>query len=233
MLNIAVCDDEKLFSDMLTEKISAILSAYNEDVCFTSFTDSEQLLEKNEEFDLILLDIMLENSDGIETAYKIRKQNKKTDIILVTSLEDRVFEGFEVSAFDYVLKSSADDRLPAVIRRFMEKRKASSVVIKLADGTAAVIPTSEILWLESDGRGSCIGTRNKEYYTRTAIGKLIPSLPPEQYTEIHKSIYVNIGSIKTLSGNTAELVCGKVFPMSRRRKKEVMDIVMNYLRNEH
>ena len=81
--------------------------------------DGEQGIERalRENYDIILLDLMLPVVDGITLARKVR-QKKDTPIIMTTareSIEHRL-EGFEVGAVDYLIKPFDLKELVARIR---------------------------------------------------------------------------------------------------------------------
>lgn len=82
-----------------------------------------QYLAESEEYDLILLDIMLPKIDGITLCKYIRQKNIKTPVLMLTArttLEDKVL-GLDSGADDYLAKPFAflelRSRIHALIRR--------------------------------------------------------------------------------------------------------------------
>lgn len=74
---------------------------------------------ENETFDLVILDLMLPNMDGLEICRRIRNQNNYTPVLMLTSKSseiDRVL-GLEIGADDYVTK-------PFSVREVMARIKA-------------------------------------------------------------------------------------------------------------
>src|SRR5699024_11436628 len=84
-----------------------ILYLETDDFEVTEGEDGEEALELaiNEDFDSIILDIMMPGKDGIEVTKELRK-HKSTPILLLTakSEENDILEGFEAGADDYVEK---------------------------------------------------------------------------------------------------------------------------------
>lgn len=74
---------------------------------------------KNQKFDLIILDIMLPNIDGIEVCQKIRALNINTPILMLTAKAEEIDKvlGLEVGADDYLTK-------PFSVREFIARVKA-------------------------------------------------------------------------------------------------------------
>ena len=104
MLKIAICDDEQPIRDYLKKLTQACTDA---DVYV--FPDGETLLSDQTDYDVILLDISLDQEHGTDTfngmdvARKIRERSDAI-IIFVTALKEYVFEGYDVGAFHYLLK---------------------------------------------------------------------------------------------------------------------------------
>ena len=94
---------------------------YGVDSCF----DGKEALDYifSIEYDVIILDIMLPKLDGFEVLKKIRKQNIKTPVLLLTArdgIEDRV-QGLDFGADDYLIKPFAFDELLARIRVLLRR----------------------------------------------------------------------------------------------------------------
>jgi len=233
-MKIAVCEDEKIFSDILCERIKKYFSTRGETAEIKTYSDGKPLTEdiKNgERFEIVFLDIQLEESDGMEQAAEIRKYDTSADIVFVTSLQDRAVEGYAVSAFDYIVKSSVDSRLESVLDRFVKKYTTEVVSLPLSGGETKIVHVTEILWFESEGRGTRVGfTSGESVVLTSAVGKIAVLIPYEQFTEVHKSIFVQTKLIKNIGNDTVEMKNGKTFPLSRRKRKDVMTAVMDAVR---
>src|SRR5690625_1567779 len=116
--NILVVDDE--------ERIRRLLRMYLEREDFTveeadNGTDGLELALEND-YDAILLDIMMPGMDGIEVCEKLREQ-KQTPVIMLTAKgeESNRVQGFEVGADDYIVKPFSPRevvlRVKALLRR--------------------------------------------------------------------------------------------------------------------
>lgn len=89
--------------------------------------DGEKGLElaKKENPDLILLDVVMPNMDGMTMLKKLRKEKKmkKTPVIFLTNLADvnYVNEAIDLDVFDYLVKSNW--RIEDVVKKVKEKLK--------------------------------------------------------------------------------------------------------------
>ena len=90
--------------------LSETVSEYLEDSGFevSSVYDGDEAIELIYEhnFDLLLLDVNVPNKNGFEVLKEVRKNNKKTAAIFITSLNsmDSLEEGFNSGCDDYIRK---------------------------------------------------------------------------------------------------------------------------------
>ena len=118
MAKILVCDDDREIVEAidiyLTQEGHEVLKAY----------DGEEALKvlKDQEVDLLVIDVMMPRLDGIRATLKIREENNIPIIILSAKSEDAdKILGLNVGADDYVTKPfgmmELVSRVKAVLRR--------------------------------------------------------------------------------------------------------------------
>ena len=85
----------------------------------------ERIIQEN--FDIILLDVMLPGMDGIEICRRVRTVSNVPIIMLTArdAVEDRV-EGLDIGADDYITKPFAVPELIARIRNALRRRDIST-----------------------------------------------------------------------------------------------------------
>ena len=127
MSKILVCDDDKAIVDAIEIYLSQegyeIKKAYDG-------AEAIQMLEK-EQFDLLIMDVMMPKLDGIRATLKIREKNNMPIIILSAKSEDAdKILGLNIGADDYVTKPFTPMELLARVnsqlrryRKFLEKLK--------------------------------------------------------------------------------------------------------------
>lgn len=92
------------------------------------------LTEKEDQFDLILLDVMMPNMDGWDTLKAIRsnKKIKYIPVIMITALseEQKVVSGLKIGADDYIVKPfilpNLLARIEAVLRRCQWQKESQN-----------------------------------------------------------------------------------------------------------
>jgi DNA-binding response OmpR family regulator len=101
-------------------------------------------LALSEEFDLVLLDLMLPIVDGVTICSQLRSHGKRTPVIMLTardSVNDRVL-GLDAGADDYVIKPFAVTELFARVRSLMRRVHDRSGAI-LEVGNLTLDPASD------------------------------------------------------------------------------------------
>ena len=113
MPKILIVEDDQTISKLIAASLS--ISGYESVPCFDG--NEAVHMVRNEEFDLILLDIMLPGLDGFQVMEKIRETG--TPVIFLTAMgdvSDRV-KGLKSGAEDYIVKPfEADRRAPGLSR---------------------------------------------------------------------------------------------------------------------
>jgi len=101
MIKIAICDDDLITLNHTKE----IIENYKKkDLQVYSYKSGEGLLNSEDKFDIIFLDIDMDGINGIEAAKRIRVYDKKVKIIYVTNYTDYTSSAFSVHAFGYLVK---------------------------------------------------------------------------------------------------------------------------------
>ena len=93
------------------------------EVCSTPSGKEALAMYAREPFDLIILDLMLEEMDGYEVARQVRQKDQRLPIIMLTAkstVEDRI-HGLELGADDYIIKPFHLRELLLRVERMLER----------------------------------------------------------------------------------------------------------------
>lgn len=118
-------------------------------------------LAMTEDFDLLILDVMLPDIDGWRILQSIREAGKNTPVLFLTardSVEDRV-KGLELGADDYLIKPFAFTELLARVRTLLRRNS-----LRLADDKLSIADlTIDIPRRRVHRGGKKISLSNKEF----------------------------------------------------------------------
>ena len=112
-MNILLVEDEPKVADFIKKGLKEQL--YNVDVAYDGLFGERMALEN--EYDLVILDVILPGINGIEVCLRIRKYKTDLPILILTALgatKDKV-TGLEAGADDYLVKPFSAKELIAVV----------------------------------------------------------------------------------------------------------------------
>lgn len=232
MLWIAVCDDEVRECSSIAEKIRKILTEEKVACTIRQFYSGQELLQSAETFDLIFLDILMRDMDGMRTAQLVREKSFDQILIFISSSRDYVFDAYEVEAFQYLVKPVAEDKLRSVLKKAVgriESRPRDFIIIS-RERQKKKLFLDEIFYFEIRGRlieargtgGTC------SYYGQ--IGTLEKELSGKGFFRCHKSYLVNLKYVESYNRQEAVLENGERIIISRRRYETFCQEILRYMR---
>jgi len=236
MLQVYICDDSRLVQQQYKEKLQQIADNNMIDIKITAFGSGESLVfhlsEALPEADIIFLDIIMGNLDGIDTARELRALGSYAEIIFLTSSSEYVFESFDVSPANYLLKSSISfDRLEEVFLKAVRKAqtKEQGSFICGSQGNIKQIPIASISFFEVKDRIVSVHYQNKTVDFYSSMEKLEQKLDKKVFARIHRSFIVHLKYIDRIEKNTVVLTTGTLLPLGPTYAKSIKQAFSGYL----
>jgi len=130
-VNILVVEDEQ----KVAEAICSGLEAEGYEVVHAATGEEGFYLALSRDFDMLLLDLMLPERDGLEILRSLREKDRQVPVLILTardSVKDRV-KGLDLGADDYLVKPFAFPELLARIRALL-RRGRTDQVLRLKQG---------------------------------------------------------------------------------------------------
>lgn len=233
MIKIAICDDEITMVNLIKQKLSLRLEQLGREFTISCYTEAAELLNILDDFDLLYLDIQMPEQDGMELAKKIRKRNRECIIIFVTAFDKYVFDSFEVGALDYLCKPIDDTKFCKALDRAMnriEERSGKSLFIQTMSWCKSV-RLSTIYYCEVINRKIYLHTDKGvvDYYGK--IEELEKQLD-YRFVRCHRSYLLNLDYLYEYADDQIQLQNGEKIPVSRLRRREFMQAMMEYMKKE-
>lgn len=230
MTKIGICDDNAEYLKLLTDKTKRYFLSKGENVKINCFFDAQSLirnLEKNE-YDLLLLDIELNNSDenGIELAKKINYFHPNCFIIFVSSHSEYFLDVYDANHIYFVVKNEIDISLNKALSIFTAKMSQSlfgeSIMVKFRN-ESTLVPFSKIIFLESLLRKIRFHLNDKELFSYASFDEILLQLNKEDFVQCHRSFIVNLRHIDKIVKNEIIMVDGSIIPIGRMFRKQFLD----------
>lgn len=226
MIKIAICDDEEVITSQIDNIIHKICDEENIPVDMDVFYSGQRLekeVKDGTKYDLIYLDIQMNNGDGIVAAKNIRKIDENVLLIYVSSYDKYMMELFRLDVFAFIKKPIDCSDFKKIFldanRKISNQRFYFSFRYKNEEYK---IPCIDIVYFESSARKIVVHT--KDGGEENFNGKLLEveeklksgKIP---FLRIHQSYLVNYHHIRSRSKTEVTLTNGTKLSISEDRRK--------------
>jgi len=130
-LRLLLVDDEEMFLEFLSRR----LISYQYDVKICSSGENALEMMTDNDFDVVILDVLMPGMDGIETLWEIKKIKPLTEVIMLTghAYRESGIEGMKLGAYDYLSKPCDTEDLIAKINKAYDRKAEHEKRISIAN----------------------------------------------------------------------------------------------------
>lgn len=239
-MNIAICDDDlkhiNLIEDMIYD-LSQKLDNFKPDIdAYLSGEELLRLIDVKDFPSILFIDVEMPGLNGIQTARELRKLSEQVLIIYVTSYETYTLESFEVRPFRYLLKPIDIKKFARAFYDAIEYINNSNSYVFFKKGKDHIqIDSSSIISIFSEsGRKLRVKTNNeldeKVFYGK--IKNIEKELNPLSFVKINSGTIINLKRVKILNAHEVIMIDGSILPISKNRKKSVIDLYSSFISKE-
>ena len=236
-IRIACCDDEKQQLELYKTMFTNIEMRQDIKLNVEYFLSGNFMLERFQSeknpFDLVYLDMDMDEKSGLDLAKEIR-QNYHSDclILFLTNYPKYMQNSFDVRAFQYMIKPVQFDEFEKkfnAARKYLEKDDKNRVVLKI-DEDNVVFFTNEIYYIEKEksSKQFLVYLEDKCVVAKGVLSAIENQLLEQQLMRTHRSYLENMKHIRRIQKNDLVLSNGNLVPISRRKEKELKQQFMRY-----
>ena len=239
MLHLAICDDDKRFLEYLSGKAAGWAQAEGEACSVELYTSADAFLfawEERKDTDILLLDIEMPGTDGMDLARKLRRMGNPVSVIFVTGNPDFALEGYDLEAVSYIVKPVKRERLWAALGRARERVLGRmAILVPLFAGEVEKVYVSDIYCLESDGHGCILWKKDgTKLICRSALQQLELELKEcsDSFFKPHRSYYINLEHVERIGKKEIRMDDQMTAPIARGKWEELNRAYMEYFRRQ-
>lgn len=232
MLMIAICDDDTAIGASLERSLMNIMDNISAGYKIEVFFTGEALVKamaQGTHYDLIFLDIEFAKNqiNGVEVGRLIRdKQNNyMVSIVYMSRVKSYAYDLFDLQPFNFLVKPLNDEKIDAVIRKYMKVSGLWAAVFTYKIGHEVFkVQIKDIMYIESYNKKLILHHANgsqEEFYG--AIKNVWETqLERFDFLFIHTSYIVNYDYITAFKVNQVTLVSSVTpLPVSKHRLDDV------------
>ena len=234
MLEIALIEDQ----DKWKEEIVSLFREYGKErkelFRFSFYKTGEAFLcDYHDQFHLICMDIGLPGKSGIEISKELRKKNPDVCLIFLTELSQFAIEGYEVNAYDFLVKPMSYEFFKVKMERILEHIKRNEKKYYSLKNSQEVrkIEIGSICFIESEKHYLYYHCEDNTFRERGSLDDICDFFTANDFVRINRSILVNLKKVISYSGN--DVVLEKdTLPLSRVYKTSFLNSLNAYLGTE-
>lgn len=215
--NIGICDDNSIDINYISSLVREWAKEQNNIVNIRTFSSAEAFLfhyAQDKNYDILLLDIEMENMNGVQLAKSVRKDSETVQIVFITGYSDYVSDGYDVSALHYLIKPVHREKLFEVLNRAAQRIKKNERVLMLElSNETVLVPFHEIRFLEV--RQNYVTVHSKQdYVVKKTLGEFESELD-DRFYRAGRSFIINLTHIQRITKKEVFLSDGSVIPLPR------------------
>lgn len=234
-MNIAIVDDNMTDSARLRSFIRNWFGAGKHSLSSVlTYSSGEDMLRNfvPGTLQIVFMDILMGDLNGIETARKLRSLDSDVLIVFLTTSRDFVFDAFPVHAFDYVIKpcdkKTVDHVLDEAAKFFDAYDPKITLTLSHSEYTVSVKSIASVL---SQGHSVEVNLADGKCILATMTFREIQGLLSQHSSFIlcNKGVLVNMSQIASLDNGVFIMKDGSRYPVKVNGRAKVLATFSQYL----
>ena len=185
-------------------------------------------------FDVVFLDIEMPIINGMDAARKIRAKDEDVIIIFLTQLAQYAVKGYEVHAFDFIVKPVDYASFRLKLKCALDasgKRSETKLQVRMENGLIWLNARS-VCYVEVAKHEITYHTMDCAYTARGSLAELNDTLIHEGFQYCSRYCMVNLRHIRGIF-DWYVLIGDQKLEISRRRRRELVDAYMDFYGGKH
>lgn len=236
VLKIACCDDMVDDRNTIMYILTQIEQNMGTEFEISFFNCGEELCEnlKINSYDVILLDIIMDGIDGIETAKNIYSMDLDSYIIFISSCDSQVKKLFGEKTLGFLDKPVHVNELEHLIKKVYNliKKEEDSIFIYKENKIKKFLYLKNIVYIESNGRKINIITVSEKIVINETMKNIWSNLESNSsFLMLNRSYIVNLKYAKRIDSNTFNILSYDLYvKIGRVMKADVEHRYFNFVR---
>lgn len=230
MMKIAICDDEQNCINDVQTHISFFSKDVGVELEQYTFNSAEELMLSKLKFDIAVLDVEMEGTDGIKLGEYLRTTNPHIILIYVTAHRKYLDDALNLNAVRFFEKPIDPQRFYRGLKDAIDRIDNSNISFYLKDGkTIEKISAKDIIYIEIENRKTKVVTVDKTYHASEHISFWKDKLSGTIFIVPHKSYIVNLNFVTTYQRESIVLDNRHTIPVARNKQSDFYRQFMKFL----
>lgn len=230
MINVAVVEDNEREREIIAEYLKKFSPRFSVELFSSAVVF---LTDYTPKYDIVFMDIDMPYLDGMSAAARMRKLDERTCLIFVTNLARYAIKGYEVSAFDFIVKPLTYANFTMKITRALNhlKTKSEKEILVKSGGNTVRIAVADIKWVEIRAHKITYHLVDKDIVSYGTLKDVESLISDNLFVRCNTCFLVNLRFVDAIKDNCA-VVGGENLLISYPRRVEFKKALTDYLCGE-
>lgn len=229
---IGICDDILEYCNSIENHVEDYFNMSNAKYEVCKFTSGNDLLNSNMNFDILFLDIELEDINGIEVAEKVLEISPNTIIIVVTNYRKYLDAAMDLNALRFIDKPVTQDRITSALEKAVLEINNGSITIHTKTNEIKKIKKCDIIYVEVVRKTTTFYTKNGIVECNEPITKFRETLNSLYFAIPHNSYIVNLNYVLSYKRDKLQMDFGDIphtISIATRKQPEFKQKFMSFI----
>ena len=197
MINITIIDDDrevlklmhKCVRESVGDKKGISVAGYQQPGLLLKEMDKRKC-------HILISDIDMPKMNGLEVAKRVKEANPRVFIIFVTAYMQYAIDSYRMDAFQYVLKTELQERLPGILCRLtdMIERNRKKYCFIGTESQKEKVFVDDIIWIKKEKNAKYVTyiLEKGNYTERTSLEKAVERLSDSAFVIVERGCAVNL-----------------------------------------
>lgn len=242
IFKLAIIEDEQVAMNNILDFLKQYENDKNAEFAYFTYPNAFQFLNefKAGEYHIVFMDINMPGINGMEAAKEMRESDHDVCLIFVTDLAQYAIKGYEVEAYDFIVKPINYDHLSLKLNKILPliEKKCNELsggggqkqiyIPKGNNSNGLILLPNNVKFIEVAGHNTVVHLTDENIKINISLNKL-EKLLPECFFRCNHCYIVNMRYVTRITRYECELGTGEKLSVSRPRKKEFREALMKYL----
>lgn len=226
MIRIGVVDDESASRDLVLGHLARFQSENGVTFDVRTFTDGREIVTGyRPDFDILFLDVQMNDLDGLDTARHIRTLDTHVVIVFVTNMAQYAIHGYEVDALSFLVKPVPWFAFSQELRRSIDRvhRSGAESIMLTLNGALARVELTDIVYVESIKHRIVVHAVDRTYSLTGTLKAFEAELDDKGFFRSNSCYLVNLRHVTAVHVSSCVMLGGDELQVSRPRKRAFLD----------
>ena len=229
-MNIAICDDNNRVVEDIANHLDFFSKDTGKELIVYKYNNSAMLRESEIRFDIAILDVEVDEINGLKLGEELRNRNPHIILIFVTAYRKYLDEALNLNAVRFFEKPLDTRRFYKGLEEAIKRVDNSTIKFYLQDGkTTDTIAIQDIVFVEIEKRKSRVFTANKSYHSSDHISFWKEALNASFFAVPHKSFIVNLNYITSYERSKITLCDKYEINVARNRQTNFREKFVRFM----